>query len=417
MSESVTKMQEEFRSLVGEQKSVFEEYKKENDKAIEQGQKNSEALAKMDEKFDTIQDGMNKIEKAQKLAVVKAEIADDAQRNYKQCLDFLKGIKLVGKGKETHFNSNDMEYAKSFIANQKAQFNELDDSAGGATIMPFMDSTIDKLVREYSNFASIVSMSTIDTDSWERLIRKESNGALWGDQIDNFDDATKKDKFGKVKIMVNDLHAIVPFTDNLEMDSVINIVTEILESASEDFAISIAQEGINGTSTNRMQGILSVDESAGDEFGKIQRITTGSAGSIAFDDLYNLIYSIKTRYMTNSVMYGNRLTHRVVRKLKDNEGQYLWQPNNQVGQPANVAGVPFLEMPELVKPDASDVYQTGEQAIMYGDLKAGYRMVSRMGIRTLRDNLTQYPDVVYKMKRRVGGGLLKGEAIKILKVQ
>jgi len=90
--------------------------------------------------------------------------------------------------------------------------------------------------------------------------------------------------------------------------------------------------------------------------------------------------------------------------------------NNQVGQPATIAGVPVVEMPELVAPAANGTYTVGDEPIIVGDLRSGYQIVDRLGIVTTRDELTQYPDIVMKLKKRSGGGLKKGECIKVLKI-
>jgi HK97 family phage major capsid protein len=110
------------------------------------------------------------------------------------------------------------------------------------------------------------------------------------------------------------------------------------------------------------------------------------------------------------------LTQRELRKLKDTQNRYLWEFNNQVGQPPTIGGYPVVEMPELVAPAANGTFTTGDQPIIFGDFKKGYKIVDGMGIVTTRDNLTDYPNIVYKMKKRSGGGLVKGECIKKLKM-
>jgi len=75
-----------------------------------------------------------------------------------------------------------------------------------------------------------------------------------------------------------------------------------------------------------------------------------------------------------------------------------------------------MEMPELVAPNASDVYVQDDEPLLFGNLRKAYTIVDGMGITTTRDNLTQYPDIVYKMKKRSGGGLVLGEALKSLKI-
>jgi len=412
---------DEVKKLIQEQNTIFEtEFKKEVTRLDESGAKNSDALEAMNARFDDISAGQEKLEKSIKKQAEMKELASD-ENNHKECYEFLMNIKQVGLGKMQQFDSNELPITKksleAFELQKKslAQFNERDDAAGGVTVMPVIDSMIDKLIREYSNVRGIASTVSITSDTWERLIRKQTNGALRRSALTNFDDATKSDRYGKVRILVDDLFSIVPFTDNLEMDTAFNIVTDILSSAAEDFAITESTEFISNGTGEGLKGLLTYtsDTATGNSFDKIASIAS-AASTLDFDDVWNLLYSLKTAYQGRSVAYCNRLTFRELRKLKDTQDRYLWEFNNQIGQPATIGGVPVLEMPELVAPAANGSYTTGDVPIIYGDFNAGYKVVDRMGIVTTRDNLTQYPDIVYKLKKRSGGGLTKGEAIKKL---
>jgi len=327
------------------------------------------------------------------------------------CREFLKSLVKMAKG------TGPAEFAT--ITKALPQFNERDDAAGGVSVIPTIDAMIGKLQREFSNARQFCSVATIGTDKWEQLIRKQTNGALRRSQLDNFDDATKKDRYGRVSIMVDDLFSIIPFSDNLIMDSAFSVVNDILSSAAEDFTITEGSEWVNGSTGDGLKGFLTYaeDSAGGNSFDKIERVTTGAAGVFDFDDLFNTIYALKFVYLPNAVLGANRLTMREMRKLKDTQDRYLWEFSNQVGQPARVAGVPVTEIPELAAPSGAGTYTTGDEPIVVADFRSGYQIVDRLGITTTRDNLTQYPDIVMKLKKRSGGGLKKGECIKVLKVQ
>lgn len=415
---------EEVKKLIQEQNNIFEtEFKREVTRLDESGVKNSEALEKMNNRFDEISSGMEKIEKSVKRqAEIKTLAADE--NNHKECYEFLMNLKQVGLGKMSQFDSNELPMTKKSIEafelqkKSLAQFNERDDAAGGITVMPVIDSIIGKLMREFSNVRSVASVSSITGDLWKQIIRKQTNGALRKSALSNFDDATKSDRFGEIKIMVDDLFSIVPFTDNLEMDTAFNIVTDILSSAAEDFAITEGTEFISNNTGEGLKGLLTYADDAANanSFDKIAAISSGTTLVMDFDDVWNVLYSLKSAYTGRANAYGNRLTLRELRKLKDTQNRYLWEFNNQVGQPATIGGYPIFEMPELVAPDASGNYVQGDEPLIFGDFNAGYKIVDSMGIVTTRDNLTQYPDIVYKLKKRSGGGLTKGEAIKKLKI-
>ena len=98
-----------------------------------------------------------------------------------------------------------------------------------------------------------------------------------------------------------------------------------------------------------------------------------------------------------------------LRKFKDGEGNYLWQPNNEPGEPARLMGYPVAEAEDM--PDvASDSY-----SIAFGDFRRAYLIVDRVGVRVLRDPYSAKPYVLFYTTKRVGGGVQDYDAIKLLK--
>jgi HK97 family phage major capsid protein len=103
----------------------------------------------------------------------------------------------------------------------------------------------------------------------------------------------------------------------------------------------------------------------------------------------------------------NRRTVSAVRKLKDGDGRYLWQPGNG-GEPATVMGYPVTEVEDM--PDIG----TGNAAIAFGDFRRGYLIADRQGARVLRDPYSAKPYVLFYTTKRVGGGVQNFDAIKAM---
>jgi HK97 family phage major capsid protein len=98
-----------------------------------------------------------------------------------------------------------------------------------------------------------------------------------------------------------------------------------------------------------------------------------------------------------------------VRKLKDSEGRYLWQPDFQQRAGGTLLGFKVVEaqdMPELAANSLS---------IAFGNFNQGYQIVDRLGIRILRDSFTAKPYVKFYTTKRVGGDVVNFEAIKLMK--
>ena len=95
-------------------------------------------------------------------------------------------------------------------------------------------------------------------------------------------------------------------------------------------------------------------------------------------------------------------------KLKDGQGNYLWQPSFTEGQPQNVLAYPVTEMAAM--PDVAP----GAMPLAFGDFRRGYLIVARTGVRVLRDPFTNKPYVHFYTTKRVGGMLTDSQAIKVL---
>ncbi|MCM8527306.1 MAG: phage major capsid protein, partial [Lentisphaeraceae bacterium] len=273
-------------------------------------------------------------------------------------------------------------------------------------------------IREYSDVRGISSVSTISTDKWEQLKMNQSNGATWEKNMANYTAQTKNNIFAKLSITIEDLYSIIIIHKNLVSDNAFNLVFHLLDNGSEDFAIAEGTSFWSGNGLGELKGILNTDD-ASDSFEKIERIETAAANTIAVEDMYDLIGALKLPYQRNAQIKAHRNAITVLRKLRSDSGagagtgNFLWQPSLIVGQPQTFNGLPLTQAPEL----SSTPLVNNTEAIVVGDFRKGYRVIDRMGTEVVRDELTQYPNIAFKMHKRVGGGPEKGEAIKILKTK
>jgi HK97 family phage major capsid protein len=118
---------------------------------------------------------------------------------------------------------------------------------------------------------------------------------------------------------------------------------------------------------------------------------------------------VKSGYRANAHFVMNRATQAVIRKFKDADGNYIWQPSAKPGEAPSLLGHPVTEaedMPNI----GTDTY-----AIAFGDFRRGYLVVDRVGIRVLRDPYSSKPYVLFYTTKRVGGGVQDFDAIKLMK--
>ncbi len=212
-----------------------------------------------------------------------------------------------------------------------------------------------------------------------------------------------------------ELYAMPAATQALLDDAAVDIEAWISSEVDTVFAEQEGAAFVAGDGINKPKGLLAytaVADSAW-SWGNLGYIATGAAGGFkatgASDTLIDTIYSLKAGHRQNANFVMNRKTQAEVRKLKDAEGRYLWQPPATAGEAASLVGFPVVEAEDM--PDIA----ANAMAIAFGDFRAGYLVVDRTGVRVLRDPYSAKPYVLFYTTKRVGGGVQNFEAIKLVK--
>jgi HK97 family phage major capsid protein len=212
-----------------------------------------------------------------------------------------------------------------------------------------------------------------------------------------------------------ELYAMPAATAALLEDSVVDLDAWIAGEIETAFAEQEGAAFVGGDGANKPRGFLDypqVNDGAW-QWGSIGRIATGAAGALPdtepADVLVDTVYALKAGYRQNANWVMNRKTQATLRKLKDGDGNYLWQPPATPGSRAMLMGFPVVEAEDMpdIAPEAT--------AIAFGDFGRGYLVVDRAGVRVLRDPYSAKPYVLFYTTKRVGGGVQDFEAIKLLK--
>jgi len=212
-----------------------------------------------------------------------------------------------------------------------------------------------------------------------------------------------------------ELYAMPAATQTLLDDSAVNIDEWI---ASEIDTVFAEQEGtafVSGDGTNKPKGFLAYTTVAESdwEWGKLGFVLTGADGGFAASDpsdaLVDLVYALKAGYRQNGTFVMNRRTQAEIRKLKDDAGNYIWQPPAVAGGQATLMGFPVAEAEDMPDIDEDSL------SVAFGDFRRGYLVVDRVGVRVLRDPYSAKPYVLFYVTKRVGGGVADFDAIKLLK--
>lgn len=145
----------------------------------------------------------------------------------------------------------------------------------------------------------------------------------------------------------------------------------------------------------------------------VTRRLTAASDAIVIDDVINVIYDVPAQYRRNATFLTASTTIKAMRKLKDEQSQYLWSPSVQAGQPSSILGYPVEAQEDL------DALTTAEGDIaIFGDLKAGYRILDREGmtIQRLLELWATAGLVGLLVSSRVTGGVIRANALRILKL-
>ncbi|WP_429096443.1 phage major capsid protein [Aminobacter sp. BE322] len=212
-----------------------------------------------------------------------------------------------------------------------------------------------------------------------------------------------------------ELYAMPAATASLLEDSVVDLDQWIASEVEAAFAEQEGTAFVNGNGVNRPKGFLDYNKvaEASWAWGDIGYVVTGVSGALPAsspsDVLIDTVYTLKAGYRQNANWVMNRKTQASIRKLKDGDGNYLWQPPAAPGQRAMLMGFPLVEAEDM--PDAA----ANATPIAFGDFSRGYLVVDRTGVRVLRDPYSAKPYVLFYTTKRVGGGVQDFSAIKLLK--
>jgi HK97 family phage major capsid protein len=212
-----------------------------------------------------------------------------------------------------------------------------------------------------------------------------------------------------------ELYAMPSATQTLLDDSAVNIDEWLAEEVQVAFAQQEGTAFVSGDGSNKPKGFLDYTKVANGSWSwsNIGYIPTGTDGAFdasnPSDDLIDFIYALKSEYRANAHWVMNRATQATIRKFKDADGNYIWQPAERADLAPTLMNYPIAEsedMPNI----ASDSF-----SIAFGDFQRGYLVVDRAGIRVLRDPYSAKPYVLFYTTKRVGGGVQDFDAIKLLK--
>ncbi len=303
------------------------------------------------------------------------------------------------------------EYKKAFwnamrMKNPNNQiYNSLsigEDSEGGYLAPDEFERTLITTLEEENIFRKLAKV--IKTSSGDRKIPVvvTKGSAAWLDEGEDFEESDSV--FGQTSIGAYKLGTMIKVSDELLNDSVFSIESYIATEFARRIGAKEEEAFLVGDGDGKPTGIFNA--TAGGELG----VTAASATAITADEIIDLVYSLKAPYRKNAVFIMNDVTVKAIRKLKDGQGQYLWQPSLTAGTPDTLLNRPVLTSAY------APLIAAGANTIAFGDF-GYYWIADRQGrsFKRLNELFATSGQVGFLGSQRVDGKLILPEAVKLLK--
>lgn len=284
--------------------------------------------------------------------------------------------------------------------------------SGGVVVPQQLASEIVSLQQKYSPLRSVCRVVSIETlaSSYVQPVNTGGTDSGWVGESDARP-ATNTPNLESVAFPDGEVYANLPISQWFEEDA--QVANWLIQEIAKEFSRKEGAAFIFGTGTKQPKGFLSYATAATDDetrdYGTIQHVVSGDAATIKPDSLIDLLYTLRPEYRANATWLCNSKTLAAIRKLKDGDGNSMWQPALSQGQPQLLLGYPLLECNDL--PDiAADAFP-----LAVGDFNSAYYILDRTQT-LLRDPFTAKPNVLFYARKRVSGALVDSQAVKLLKI-
>ncbi len=276
------------------------------------------------------------------------------------------------------------------------------DASGGFLVPETWEVGIRDDLRTLSPIRSRSTVIQVSSDDYRYLKNLRGLQTGWVGETDARPE-TATPTLSETKVPMGEIYANPAASQRALDDAFFDLEGWLNQNISEEFAIEENKAFVTGNGINKPMGILAT---AG-----LPTVASGAAAAISNPDvIVDMIYKMSAAYRSGAAFYGNGATTAGLRKLKDGQGNYIWQPGLVAGTPATLGGYEQVELEDM------PAVAAGAFPMFFANLRQGYMIADRIGIRTLRDPYTHKPFVHFYATKRVGGMVQDPKAFVVLKV-
>ncbi len=340
------------------------------------------------------------IERLERQAAIDLELSKATSNAITNTPNNNQGSEKIGRASD--------EYDRAFwnVMRNKVNFdvqNSLkvgSDPEGGYLAPDEFEKTLIEALEEENVMRSLAKIITTSSGDRKIPIVASKGTASWVDEEGPIPESD--DSFGIISIGAYKLATMIKVSEELLNDSVFKLDSYISKEFARRIGAREEEAFVVGDGNGKPTGV----------FGSGEVGLTTTTAAIKFDDIMDLFYSLKSPYRKKATFLMNDATVKEIRKLKDGNGQYLWQPSVQMGEPDTILNRP-------VKTSAYvPIIEAGKKPIAFGDFSY-YWIADRQGrsFQRLNELYAATGQVGFKATQRVDGKLTLPEAIKVLQMK
>ena len=288
---------------------------------------------------------------------------------------------------------------------------------GGYAVPRQIDAAIARELTAISPIRAIAQVVQTGSAGYRKLVTTGGTASGWVSETAARPE-TDTPEFAEIAPPTGELYANPAASQAMLDDAGFDLENWLASEIALEFARAEGAAFIGGSGTNQPRGFLAAPTATTADdaraFGTLQYLGSGAAGglgSAADTRLIDLVHTLKAGHRQGASFVMNSATLAEVRKLKTSDGAFVWQPGLVEGQPDRLLGYPVVEAEDM--PDIG----AGTFPIAFGNFRHGYLIAERSATQVLRDPFTNKPFVHFYATKRVGGQVLDGDAIKLLKIE
>jgi HK97 family phage major capsid protein len=277
------------------------------------------------------------------------------------------------------------------------------DASGGFLMPKVVETGIRESLRTLSPIRSRATVISVSTDDYSFLSNLRGLTTGWVGETDPRPE-TATPKLGVTKVPMGELYANPAASQRSLDDAAFDLAGWLEQNISDEMAIAENVAFVTGSGNNQPKGFLNTTG--------LTTVKTGVAGALPAngDFVTTMIYSMASAYRAGAAFYSAGASIASIRTIKDANGNYIWQPSMVLGTPSTLAGYEVVELEDMPAVAANAT------PLVFANMKQGYLIADRIGIRTLRDPFTNKPFVHFYATKRVGGMVQDPKAFVVLKV-